>query len=165
MRVSELDQPIRQGRPFFVGALILLCVPLAGCFSDKSDMNRIQKSIANNKTLNDSLSCNRVLHSWIKCAQNNDIDGMIVLTSRTTVTQEGSNNLKKVYTEDSAPALRRFRYEKNGGEAKYFDNGKNTTGWIFKSVCTSADGKEAKFQFVVLNEDGVIGVGSFGLWK
>ena len=148
-----------------LGVLISLFAPLAGCFSGQSDMVRIQRVIANDPALDEFPKYSEVMSRWLHCAWNNDIDGMIALTSKITIEQEGIEKLRKLYTEDSAPALQRFRIYKKGGECKYVADGKGTTGWIFNPVWTSADGKVGKFQFTVLKEDGVIKVSSFGLQK
>lgn len=107
----------------------------------------------------------QVMRSFIKCAHNGDIDGMVALTSKVTINQAGLAKLKELYAKDTAPVLKMFPEMSYGGNFDYVNDVKDATGWVFKKTFTSAEGKTVKLQFTVLKEQGKIAVSSFGVWK
>ncbi|MBI5820715.1 MAG: ankyrin repeat domain-containing protein [Verrucomicrobia bacterium] len=113
----------------------------------------------------DPAAFEQVMRSFIKCAHNGDIDGMVALTSKVTITQTGLEKLKEHYAKDTMPALKMFPKMSDGGNVDYINDGKDATGWLFKKTFTSPEGKTVKLQFTVLKEQGKIGVSSFDLWE
>jgi hypothetical protein len=141
--------------------LLPLAAVLSSCTSGADEMANIVKVIERD----DPAMFEKVMRSFVDCALKDDIDGMIALTSKVTIAQTGLAELKEHYAKDTVPALKLFPKMSGGGQVDYVSDGKGNTGWVYKKIFTAADGKEVKFQFDVLKEQGVIGVGSFGLWK
>ena len=141
--------------------LIPIIAFLAGCTSGADEMAKIVQVMERD----DPAMFEKVMRSFVDCALKDDIDGMIALTSKVTIAQTGLAELKEHYAKDTVPALKLFPKMSDGGQVDYVSDGKGNTGWVYKKIFTAKNGKEAKFQFDVLKEQGVIGVGSFGLWK
>jgi hypothetical protein len=106
----------------------------------------------------------KVMRSFVDRAVLGDIREMVALTSKVTIAQMGLEKLKEHYANDTIPALRLFPTVLDGGEVRYINEGNGTTGWAFKRVFASSDGRQARFQLIVLKEKGEIRVSSFGVW-
>ncbi len=145
----------------FLGGLVLAIFPFAGCAAGPKDMDRMVQMLERD----DPAKFEPVMHSFVACALNDNIDGMVALTSKVTIKEIGLEKLKEHYAKDTVPVLKRFPKMSKSGSVFYVDDGKGTTGWTYWEDFTSLEGKKAKIQFVVLKEQGVIGIGSVGLWK
>lgn len=145
--------------------IVLLLLPLATLRGDGAPGADEMKAIVQVIARDDPAMFEKVMRSYVDCALKGDVDGMVALTSKVTVAQMGLENLKQHYVTDTVPALKLFPKMLGGGQVDYVSGGKGNTGWIYKKVFVSPDGRKANFQFDVLKEQGVIGVGSFGLWK
>lgn len=107
----------------------------------------------------------KVMLSYVDCGLKGDVEGMVALTSKVTIAQMGLAQLKEHYAKDAIIALKKYPKMLAGGRVDYLGEENGSAGWLYRKVFVSPAGKEVKFQFVVLKEQGVIGVGSFGLWK
>lgn len=145
-----------------VFSLVLLTVFLvAGCASGQEDMARMVQMLERD----DPAKFEPVMRSFVTCALQSDIEGMISLTSKVTIQEIGLKKLKEHYANDTVPVLKRFPIMSKSGDVFYVDDRKGTTGWTYRENFASTDGKKVKIQFVVLKEQGVIGISSVGLWK
>ncbi|MDD2763926.1 MAG: hypothetical protein PHE83_08150 [Opitutaceae bacterium] len=143
------------------GLLLPVTFFFTGCVAGPKDMDRMVQMLERD----DPAKFEPVMHSFVACALNDDIDGMIALTSKVTIKEIGLAKLREHYAKDTVPVLKRFPKMSKSGSVFYVDDGRGTTGWTYREDFTSQDGKKAKIQFVVLKEQGVIGIGSVGLWK
>ena len=107
----------------------------------------------------------KVMLSFVDCGLKDDVQGMIALTSKATIAEIGLAQLKEHYAKDTIIVLKKYPKMLAGGRVDYLGEENGSTGWLYRKVFVSPAGMEVKFQFVVLKEQGVIGVGSFGQWK
>jgi hypothetical protein len=146
-----------------LGSVVLIPVIafVAGCASGADEMAKIVQIMERD----DPAVFEKAMRGFVDCALKGDVDGMISLTSKVTIAQAGLEALREHYAKDTIPALKRYPKMSDGGRVDYIRDEFGSTGWAYKKVFTSPVGKEAKFQFIVLKEQGIVGVSSFGLWK
>ena len=113
----------------------------------------------------DPSSFEATMRAFIAKAQNDDVDGMIAITSKVNIKQlGGEEKAKEFYRNDTIPVLKVFRTMAPGGESAFGADKLGHYGWKFKRTLVAADGRTADFQFTILREDVNLVVASFGLW-
>ena len=149
---------------FRVALLITSLVIAGGCTTGHDDASKPAKAVVT-ETKENPVVFERVMKTFVDRATRGDVEGMVSLTSKVTIAQMGLEPLKQHYANDVVTTLKAFPKMTAGGRADPVDDGKGTAGWVFKKVFAGANGDEAKMQFIVLKEQGRIGVGYVGSWK
>lgn len=161
MRVfSSMNKFSRLGALLLVASFLLA----GGCTTSHSDASKPAKPAAKETKENPAVF-ERVMKTFVDRATRGDVEGMVSLTSKVTIAQMGLEPLKQHYVNDVVTTLKAFPKMTGGGRADPVDDGKGTAGWVFKKVFSGVNGEEAKVQFIVLKEQGRIGVGYVGSWK
>ncbi|MGH9411823.1 MAG: ankyrin repeat domain-containing protein [Vicinamibacterales bacterium] len=107
----------------------------------------------------------RVMHAFVERALKGDVDGMVALTSKVTIAQTGLADLKAHYATDTMLGLQAFPTIAPGSRAAFARDENSAPCWVYQMVFVSPKGEDAKIQFIVVKEAGVIGVGSIDLWQ
>lgn len=152
-----MNKPCRLGSML----LALAVVVVSGCATKSGETAKTPKVVEKESPV----MFERVMKTFVDRGARGDIDGMVSLTSKVTIAQMGMEPLKDHYAKDIVGTLKGFPKMAEGGRTDPVDDGKGTAGWVFKRVFTAANGEEAKVQFIVLKEQGRIGVGYVGFWK
>ena len=150
-------------RSFLLGSTLLASalIVLSGCATKPGETSPPPKGVEKESPV----MFERVMKTFVDRGSRGDLEGMVSLTSKVTIAQMGLEPLKGHYAKDIVGTLKGFPKMAEGGRADPVDDGKGTAGWVFKKVFTAANGDEAKVQFIVLKEQGRIGVGYVGFWK
>ena len=126
--------------------------------SDMKNMLRLMEK-------NDPAKFEQVMHSFVQSAKLGEVEKMIGLTSYVTIEKMGKASLKSHYLKDTIPALKACKSISEGGDVIHVDKSETGTGpgWIYRKVCNYGENETVTIQFVILNENGRIGLTSFGL--
>lgn len=113
---------------------------------------------------NDPDEFKAVMHQFVESARADDLEQMVSLTSTVTIEKVGLESLKKLYLNDSIPALKACTIS-DSGEVIAVSAAESGTGpgWVFRTTCFHGEDESVPIQFVVLKEDGRIVLTSFGL--
>ncbi|MDT8382779.1 MAG: hypothetical protein RRB22_00030 [Gammaproteobacteria bacterium] len=99
--------------------------------------------------------------------KNLELEEMLKITSDVTKSNFGTENLIKLYKQDTIPVLNLCDSISEGGDVIHVNEKQSPTGpgWVFRKVYYYGEGKSIMLKFVVLKENGRIAVTTFGLAK
>jgi len=148
-------------RPALTPACLLpatLAVALAtGCAAGRDDLRTVADEPA--------APFEQAMRAWAGCASRGDVDGMLALTSRTTIRTTGLEQLRASYVNDVSPALALSAQMSSGGEQITVVAEDGATGWLFRRVFSSPQGDQLPLEILVLREDGRPRVSSYRPWR
>jgi len=108
----------------------------------------------------------QVMRTFVDYARKGNIDAMVKLTSKITISNMGGvKKVKEFYEDQTVAVFRRFTKISEGGVTERATGAAGSTGWNFKKVFAAPDGKEIRMEFSVLRENGKICITGFELWK
>ena len=107
----------------------------------------------------------QAMRAWAGCASRGDVDGMLALTSRTTIRTTGLQQLRALYENDVSRALAQSPQMSTGGEQITVIAEDGATGWLFRRVFSSPGGDQLALEILVLREDGQPRVSSYRPWR
>jgi hypothetical protein len=143
-------------------SLITLFIFIQGCnaMKGKSDMDNMLRLMERG----DPAQFEQVMYSFIESAKLGDVEKMVDLTSYVTIEKMGIEELKSHYAKDTIPVLRACVSISEGGAVIHINKSQSETGpgWAYKKTCTYGDNEQVILQFIILNENGRIGLTSFG---
>jgi hypothetical protein len=143
-------------------ALVCTALFLSSC-SGQADMKRMERAIFLQEDQKDSSEFERRMLYFIAKAQTNDVDAMIAVTSKVTITKAGGEAaLREDYQKVTIPTLKMVHSMLPGGESVFgLDESRKFWGWLFKRSFLLTNGKTANFQFAITREDEAVVVASF----
>lgn len=132
----------------------------SGCTSGAKDAARIA-------TMMNQSGHESVMRDFINKAKEDDVDGMIAITSKLTIKEMGGiENMRTHYIADTIPSLKAIQsILPEDDSSKCTRDNHGHYGWALRKTVISASGKKVHLQFTVFREDGKLVIAYFGLWE
>lgn len=144
--------------------VVILLAALQGCNAMKGQSDT--ESMLEFIELHNPDEFEAAMYSFVNSAKSGNVEQMLALTSDAAITETGLEALRDIYTNYSVRTIRYCTSLSKRTDViaiRTTGTGKGP-GWVVRKTCFYGQGKAIPIQFVMLKENGRIGLYTFSLW-